>query len=101
MFKHGGCFSWETRDDISAECNIRPQMSNVLAERDSLSVTMAPLHTLENEIVSRLERKMQMRHQPWLVCQRIDEIGIDFHGINRGQPQTFKFGNFLEDAFNQ
>ncbi len=72
-----------------------------IAERDGIGARMPPLHALEDQIVARLQRQMQMRHQPRLVGQRVEQIGVGFHGIDRRQPQARNVRHILHDALDQ
>ena len=62
---------------------------------------MTPLHALENQIVAGLQRQVQMRHQPRLVGDRVEEIGIGFDRVDRRQPQTRQIRHVPEDALDQ
>jgi len=38
---------------------------------------MTALHALEREIVTGLQRQMQMRHEAWLISDRLQEGVVD------------------------
>ena len=75
----------ETGDQIGAEHRVRPQPPHCVAERDGVGAQMPPLHALEDEIVAGLQRQMQMRHQPRVGRQRIEQIAVGLDGIDRRQ----------------
>ena len=91
----------EAGDDVGAEGDVGPQPAHPVAERDGVSARMPPLHALEDEIVAGLQRQMQMRHQPRLVGQGIEQIAIGLDRIDRRQPQTRELWDVLEDALDQ
>ena len=69
-------FGRKAGDHIGAEGDIRPQPPHLVAERDGLAAGMAPLHALQNEIVAGLQGQMQMRHQPRLIGDGVEQIGV-------------------------
>ena len=51
---------------------------------------MAAFHALEDEIIARLQRQMQMRHQARLIGERVDEIVIGLNAVERRKPQALQ-----------
>ena len=88
-------------DDVGAEHHVRPQPPHLFAERDRVGAQVPPLHALEDEIVARLQRQMQMRHQPRFVGERVEQIAIGLDRIDRGQPQPRQLRHVLEDRLHQ
>ena len=80
----------EARDDVAAEHHVRPQPPHLVAERDRIGAQMAPLHALEDEIVAGLQRQMQMRHQPRVVGERVEQVTVGLDRIDRGEPQPLE-----------
>ena len=68
----------ETRDDVGAEHDVGAQPPHVGAKSDRVGAQMAALHALEDEIVAGLQRQVQMRHQPRLVGERVDQVTVGF-----------------------
>src|SRR5581483_12131297 len=66
----------KTSDDIGAEYHVRAQAAQRLAKLDGILARVPALHALENEIVAGLERQMQMRHQPVVLRESVNEIAI-------------------------
>ena len=66
----------KARDDIGAERDVRPQPPHLRAEIDGVVARMPPLHPLQNQIVARLQRQMQMRHQPLVIRDHVEQIAI-------------------------
>jgi len=56
---------------------------------------------LRMKIVAGLQRQMQMRHQPRLVGQRVEQIAVGLDRVNRGQPQPRQLRNRLEQVLDQ
>ena len=73
----------EARDEIGAERDIRPQPPHLRAELDRVVSRMPPLHPLQDQIIARLQRQMQMRHQPFVVRDHVEQIGVGFDRIDR------------------
>ncbi len=88
-------------NDVGAESDIGPQGAHALAEVDGILTRMPPLHALENEIVAGLQRQMQMRHQPRLVGQRVEQIVVGFDRVDRREPQSRKLRHFAQDTLDQ
>ena len=80
--KHVFALRRKTGDDVRAEGNIRAQLPHLFAECDGVATGMSPLHALEDNVIAGLQRQMQMRHQPRTIGERIEQISIDFHGVN-------------------
>ena len=83
----------EAGDDVAAEGHVRPQPPHLIAEGDGVGARVAALHALEDHVVAGLQRQMQMRHQPGVVGQRVEQIGVGLDRIDRGQPQPLKLGH--------
>ena len=77
----------EAGDDVGAEHHVGPQPPHLLAERDRVGAQMPPLHALEDQVVAGLQRQMQMRHQPRLVGERIEQVGVGLDRVDRREPQ--------------
>ena len=73
----------------------------LFAERDGVGAQMPPLHALEHEIVARLQRQMQMRHQPAFGRKRIDQIVVGFDRIDGGQSQPLELRHMFQDLLHQ
>ena len=91
----------EAGDDVAAEHDVGPQPPHLLAERDRVGARMAALHALEDHVVAGLQRQMQMRHQPRLVRERVEQIGIGLDRVDRGQPQPLELRHVAQDLLHQ
>src|SRR3546814_12579098 len=54
-------FGRESRDQVGAEDDVGPGGTRATAEFDRLAVPVAALHALQNHVVARLQRQVQMR----------------------------------------
>ena len=60
-----------------------------------------PLHALEDQIVARLQREMEMRHEPRLLGDGAKRLCIDLDRIERRQPQPLELRHQLQDPPNE
>ncbi len=70
---------------------------NAIASR----ARVAALHALEDQVVAVLEREMQMRHQPRLVRDRVEQVGVGLDRVDRGDAQAFEFRHVPQDLPHQ
>ncbi len=70
-------------DNVGAERDVRPQPPHLRAELDGMLSRMPALHALENEVVAGLQRQMQMRHQPFVIGDDIEQIAVGLDRIDR------------------
>ena len=83
----------KARDDVAAEHDVGPQPPHLLAEGDGVGARMAALHALEDHVVAGLQRQMQMRHQPRLVGERVEQVGVGLDRIDGRQAQPLELGH--------
>ena len=91
----------EARDDVSAEHHVGAQPSHLITECNRVGAQMAPLHALEDEIVTGLQREMQMRHQPLLFADQAEQVRINLHNVEGGEPQPFQLRHQGKNAPHQ
>ena len=70
-------------------------------ERDRVGARMAALHALEDQVVAVLQREMQMRHQPRLVGDRVEQVGVGLDRVDRRDAQPLELRHVLEDLPHQ
>ena len=85
----------EAGDDVGAEDDVGAQFAHILAEADRLVAQMPALHALQDHVVAGLQRQMQMRHQPRLGGDGVEQIVVGLDRIDRGQPQALHVGHLL------
>ena len=81
--KHRFRLGRESRDEIGAECNVRPQPPDPRAEINRVAARVPPLHPLEDQVVAGLQRQMQVRHQPFLAGDRVEQVAVGLDRIDR------------------
>ena len=91
----------EAGDDVAAEHDVGPQPPHLIAERDRVGAQVPPLHALEDEIVAGLQRQMQMRHQPRVVGEGVEQVAVGLDRIDRREPQPLELRHVLEDLLHQ
>jgi len=83
--KHLLGFRGKAGDQIGAEHEVGAARAQVRAKRDGIGAAVPPLHAPQDEIVPGLEREVQMRHEPGLVREGIEQLPIHLDGID-GRP---------------
>jgi hypothetical protein len=59
------------------------------------------LHALEDHVVARLQAEVEMRHQPGLRTDGVDQRGVGLDGIDRTDAQARQVGDQPQDALHQ
>ena len=62
---------------------------------------MPALHPLQDHVVAGLQRQMQMRHQPLVVGDGVEQIAIGLDRIDRGNPQPLQLRHMPQDLLCQ
>ena len=99
--EHGLGLGRKTGDDVAAEHHVGPQPAHLSAERDGVGAQVPALHALQDEIVAGLQREMQVRHQPRVGRERVEQVGIGLHRIDRGEPQPLELRHVFQDLLHQ
>src|SRR5262249_29171047 len=71
--EHVFVFGRKPRDDICAETHIGAKASHLLEKSNRVTARVPALHALENEIITRLQRQVQMRHQTRFLAQCVEQ----------------------------
>ena len=58
--------------------------------RDRVGAAVAALHPLEDHVVAGLQRQMEMRHQPRLAGDQLEQGLVDLDAVERGQAQALQ-----------
>ncbi len=53
-----------------------------------VGAAVAPLHTLQNHVVARLQRQVEVRHEPRLARDQLEQGVVDLDAVERGQAQA-------------
>ena len=88
-------FCRKAGDQISTKCDVGACRSDTVTYRDSFIAAMPALHTLQDHVVTRLQRQVKMRHQPWFVVNQPQQVRVHFDAINRRNPQSRQLGHLL------
>src|SRR5215472_13982553 len=91
----------EPGDDVAAEDDVRPQSTHRFAEGDGIGAQMPALHALQDEIVARLQREMQMRHQPRVAGERIEEVADGLDRVDRRESQPRELRHVFQNLLHQ
>src|SRR5262245_19585269 len=62
---------------------------------------MPALHALQDEIVARLQREIQMRHQPRVAGERVEEVAVCLDRIDRRESQPRELRHMLQNLLHQ
>ena len=101
ILKHLFRFGREAGDEIGPEHDIGPRPLEPGAEADRVGAAVAALHSLQDHIVARLQRKMKMRHQSRLVGDHLKQIRFSLDAIDRREPQPGEQWRRLQDRFDE
>src|SRR5579863_480471 len=74
-------------DEIRRKGRFRTAQADILAEADRVPSRMPAFHALQDHVVARLQRQMEMRHQPLLLGDGSNEIGVDLDRVDRGEAE--------------
>ena len=99
--EHRFVLGWKTGDDVGAESHVGAQPPHCGAETDRIGARVPTFHALQNEIVTVLQRQMQMRHQPRLVRERVEKIAVGLDRVDRRKPQAFELGDAAQNPLHQ
>ena len=91
----------KARDDVGAEDHVGAQPPCLLAESDGIVAQMAALHALEDHVVARLQRQVQMRHQARLGRDGQHQVLVRLDRIDRADPQPRQIRHQPQDAHDQ
>ena len=70
-----------------AEHGVRAQAADPVAQRDRVRAHVPPLHALQYGVVAGLQAEMEMGHQPGVIPDQIEQLVVDFHRVERRQPE--------------
>ena len=96
ILEHRLGFRRKSCDEVSAEDDIRADLSGLLAKGDGVGAQVTSFHALQRQVVARLQRQMQMRHQAFLVTKRYHQIVVGFNLIDRRKAQAFELRHVLQ-----
>ena len=101
ILRHRSGLGRKARDQIGAEDDVGPELAHARAKFDGVAPRMPPLHPLQDHVVARLQRQMQMRHQALLLGKRDHQFFVGLDAVQRGQPQALQFWQRLQQRTRQ
>ena len=88
--RHFFSFGGKSGDEVGADRRVRPRGLDPLDRAHGIGAAVAALHALEDQIVARLQRKMEMRHQPRLARDQFEQGVVDLDAVERRQAQSLE-----------
>ena len=88
-------------DDVGTDREFRPRRLEPFDQRDRLSARMPPPHPLEHQVIARLQREVDVRHDPRLLRQQLEQQRVDLDPVERGQTQAGQGGHAIKDGGDQ
>ena len=71
------------------------------AEGDAVGAAVAALHPLQDQVVARLQRQMQIGREPFLLGEGREQIGVGLDAIDRGQAKARQVRQFAQQPPHQ
>ena len=72
----------EAGDDVGADGDVAPRL-DPLDDPHGVGPAVAALHALEDHVVARLQREVEMRHHPWLADDQVEQPLVDLDAVDR------------------
>ena len=94
-------FGRKAGDDVGAEDHVGTQPPRLLAEGDGIVAQMAALHPLQDHVVTRLQRQVQMRHQARFRRDGQHQVVVGFDRIDAADAQARQVRHQPQDAHDQ
>lgn len=94
-------FAREPDDDVGSDADIGHAGAKLVHDRLKALHRIKALHGLENGIVARLERHMNVLHDLRAVANRLNDVGFEISRIGRCVANAFNavnFGNQFEKS---
>ena len=88
--RHVFSFGGKSRDQVGADRCVRPRRLDPLDHAHRVRTAVAALHSLEDHVVAGLKRQVEMRHQPRLAGDQLDESVVDLDTVERRQAQALQ-----------
>jgi hypothetical protein len=89
---HGHFFSLgrKSGDKVGADRRVLARSLDPLDRADRVGAAVPSLHALEDQVVAGLQRQMEMRHQPRLAGDQLEQRLVDLDAVERGQAQPLE-----------
>ena len=99
--EHRVAFRWKTGNDIRADGNVRSRRFQPLHKIDRLCPAVPPLHPLQDHVVARLQRQMDMRHHAVMLRDQIEQAVVHLDPVEGRQAQPGQIGHGAQNALDQ
>ncbi len=99
--EHRVAFGRETGDQVRPDRDVRTVRPQPLDDPNRVGAGMPPLHPLEHHVVAGLERQVDVRHDPRLARDKIEQPVVDLDRIERRQPQPLELRDMAQDSLDQ
>ena len=91
LLRHLFGFGRKAGDQVGADRRVGTRRLDPLDQsRPRRARRMAALHPLEDQIVAGLQRQMEMRHQPRLAGDQLEQGLVDLDAVERRQAQALE-----------
>src|SRR5439155_1365351 len=98
VLEHRFALGGKSGDQVGAEGNIGAKGARPPTEGDRIGPAVPPLHALQDQIVARLQREVEMGHQARLFGQELPERVIGLRRIEGRKPEARKLGDFAQQV---
>ena len=88
--RHFFSFGGKSGDEVGADGRIGARGLDPLDRAHRVGAAVAALHALEDHVVAGLQRQMEMRHQPRLAGDQLEQGIVDLDAVERRQAQALK-----------
>ena len=88
--RHFFSFGGKSGDEVGADRRVGPRGLDPLDRAHRIGAAVAALHALEDHVVAGLERQMEVRHQPRLAGDQLEQRVVDLDAVERGQAQALQ-----------
>ena len=83
-------FGRKSGDEVGADRRVGPRGLDPLDRADRVGAAVAALHPLEDQVVAGLKREMEVRHQPRLAGDQLEQGVVDLDAVERRQAQALQ-----------
>ena len=81
--RHFFRFSRKSGDEIRADRGVRPRFLDPFDRMDRIGTAVTTLHPLEDQVVSSLERQVEMGKKFRLAGDELEQRLVDLHAVQR------------------
>src|SRR3546814_6183178 len=101
VLEHLLALGGKARDNVRANRCFGARRLDPLDKSDCLFAAVAPLHPLEDHVVARLQREVQVRHDSFMLGDEREHAIVDLDRIEGGEAEARQVRNLVQYAFDQ